>query len=345
MKNKLGYLFCIACLGGTVSANGDSLLQPASFPKTFVDVDFQTRMDVLSAGYNDLGAVYDTQTGRCISGCAYSGITIEDETAAIERNSRRANNVINSYGLQQNVQPSSTLPIPEIPTVVDLESDTPISIPDVPVSTPSVIPQTPQSTNLESYTCLRYHTVKQNAFPINSPIANDITITSDFGPRERPKDGATIWHRGIDISVPTGTPVYATGNGKIERIWTDPGGGKSVRVKHIDGFYTDYYHLSDNNVMRIGDTVQAGCMIGLSGNTGNSTGPHLHYAIFYAPDGKQLNTKTDHIDPLWTRNYLDTKYRFKSQSVKSCLHNPASFCSGQSASGVKPTETLPGEIR
>lgn len=85
-------------------------------------------------------------------------------------------------------------------------------------------------------------------------------------------------HHGLDIGVPVGTPITATMDGRIVHAgWNNQGYGNLVIVENGD-YKTYYAHLSSIPVS-IGDTVNAGAMIGLSGNTGNSTGPHLHYEI------------------------------------------------------------------
>lgn len=85
-------------------------------------------------------------------------------------------------------------------------------------------------------------------------------------------------HNGLDIAVPVGTPIQTTMDGQVVHAgWNNQGYGNLVIVEN--GEYRTYYaHLSSIPVS-IGDTVQAGTTIGLSGNTGNSTGPHLHYEI------------------------------------------------------------------
>lgn len=103
-------------------------------------------------------------------------------------------------------------------------------------------------------------------------------------PSGRPVTGGVLTqefhgkHIGLDIGVPVGTPVKTTMDGKVIHAgWNDQGYGNLVIVEN--GAYRTYYaHLSSIPV-KLGDAVQAGTTIGLSGNTGNSTGPHLHYEI------------------------------------------------------------------
>ena len=106
-------------------------------------------------------------------------------------------------------------------------------------------------------------------------------LSSPFGPR---------WgrmHEGIDIAVPEGTPVKAAECGKVSFVSENAGGyGKLVRIDHGYGVQTAYGHLSKITAAE-GDTVAAGTEIALSGNTGNSTGPHLHFEII--KDGEQID--------------------------------------------------------
>ena len=343
MKNTIYYIFGLMCVGGVISANGESFLKPTSFPTTFADVPFITKMQVLADGYDDYESVYD-KDGHCISGCAYPGITLEQETAAIERNTRLANMVASQYANESGNNNYYTYGNAELYEDI---IDSPVAPNPSPIITPPSDANPPSVTNppvATTYNCAQHRSASQTQIPANPPIDTDIRITSDFGPRRAPTSGASSWHKGIDISAPIGTPVYATASGTVEYIRDqgNRGGGKYVVIKHGNtNFRTAYFHLSDNHILKVGDTVQAGCLIGLSGNTGASTGAHLHYAIYYTQPNKSFSFITDPIDPLWTTNRLNTNYRFKSQSVKSCLHTARNFC----GNGTVPPDTLPGEIK
>jgi len=102
------------------------------------------------------------------------------------------------------------------------------------------------------------------------------TVTSTYGPRSL-LPGETF-HSGIDIAVPEGTPVCATGDGTVRFVGNTDGYGLRIEVDHGNGVTTLYGHLSAADV-RPGQRVQRGQVIGKSGNTGLSTGPHLHYEI------------------------------------------------------------------
>lgn len=341
MKNMVSYLVVLVCIGGLVSANGESLLKPASFPKVFNDAPFIARIQTLAEGYDDYESVYDAN-GRCISGCAYPGITMEKETEAIERNSRIAQSAAQQYNYPNGNIVADNVVVPEQQSNTNVVMPNVSNQPTTNLNPPAA--STPPTPSQQTYNCATHRAAYRTLVPGNSPIDIDIHISSDFGPRKSPTAGASSWHKGIDISIPTGTPVYATADGTVEYIRDqgNKGGGKYIVIKHGNtNFRTAYFHLSNNQVLKVGDFVNAGCLVGISGNTGVSTGPHLHYTIYYTQPGKSFNFALDPVDPLWTENQLKTNYRFKSQAAKSCLHTAHNFC----GTGAVPPDTLPGEIK
>ena len=104
------------------------------------------------------------------------------------------------------------------------------------------------------------------------------SISSGFGGRKAPKAGASTNHKGIDIAVPTGTAVLASCGGTVTVAGWQSGYGYVVYLRHEDGRETRYGHLS-KVLVSVGQSVTQGQRIALSGNTGNSTGPHLHFEI------------------------------------------------------------------
>jgi len=119
----------------------------------------------------------------------------------------------------------------------------------------------------------------------NSPVEGG-RITSRFG-----EGRGTRSHNGVDIAVPVGTPVPAAMGGEVLRVWNADDGGLSVKVKYDDGTVVGFAHLSEAN-LRQGQRVNPGDVVALTGNTGRSTGPHLHYTM--TRDGKK-------VDPLTTK--------------------------------------------
>lgn len=104
------------------------------------------------------------------------------------------------------------------------------------------------------------------------------TMASGYGHRRDPVYGTIKFHEGMDFSAPVGTPVYATAEGKVSTASWQGAYGNMVELDHGYNYTTRYAHLSKINV-RPGQTVHRGDMIGLVGNTGKSTGPHLHYEV------------------------------------------------------------------
>jgi murein DD-endopeptidase MepM/ murein hydrolase activator NlpD len=126
-----------------------------------------------------------------------------------------------------------------------------------------------------------------NSIPSGFPLESE-RVTSSFGMRQHPVYNQEAMHGGIDFGTPVGTPVYATADGIVE--WAahhqSSGYGKMIRVIHNYGFSTVYGHLSDFAVTS-GNYVRRGDLLGYSGNTGVSTGPHLHYEV------RHLNRRLD----------------------------------------------------
>jgi murein DD-endopeptidase MepM/ murein hydrolase activator NlpD len=103
-------------------------------------------------------------------------------------------------------------------------------------------------------------------------------ITDGFGRRKDPFTGRLAFHRGLDVSARRGTPIKAPADGIVVFAGRNGGLGKTVRVSHDFGFTTVYGHLDKINV-EPGDVIHRGQEIGTLGNTGRSTGPHLHYEV------------------------------------------------------------------
>lgn len=111
-------------------------------------------------------------------------------------------------------------------------------------------------------------------------------LSSTFGYRSRPTKGASTYHKGVDWATPTGTAVYASCGGTVAKAGWGSGYGYVVYINHPDGRQTRYGHLS-KVLVSVGQTVSQGQKIALSGNTGVSTGPHLHFEILI--NGTQVN--------------------------------------------------------
>lgn len=122
---------------------------------------------------------------------------------------------------------------------------------------------------------------------LKTPI-DGARLSSGYGMRHHPILGYSKMHKGIDFSAPLGTPIYAAGDGVIERRGRRGGYGNYLRIRHNNGLKTAYAHMKGfKSGQGVGSRVKQGEVIGYLGNTGRSTGPHLHYEILQ--NGRQVN--------------------------------------------------------
>ena len=125
--------------------------------------------------------------------------------------------------------------------------------------------------------------------PSGSPLKTT-RVTSGFGYRVHPTIGKKKFHRGIDLKADRKTSVFATADGIVSFVQANNIGdfGRVIRIQHNFGFETVFAHLNRTDV-KVGDIVKKGQQIGLTGNSGRSTAPHLHYELRYA--SKVLNPR------------------------------------------------------
>lgn len=122
--------------------------------------------------------------------------------------------------------------------------------------------------------------------PVGLPITGKPDISSRFGLRANPFGNGHELHNGVDFVVGEGTPVLATAPGRVEEVGNNGANGNRVIIDHGFGYRSGYAHLS-SILVKAGELVRKGQTIGLSGNTGRSSGPHLHYTLHYG--GQVLN--------------------------------------------------------
>ena len=135
----------------------------------------------------------------------------------------------------------------------------------------------------------------QNEVPhtLNRKPVAEGRLSSTYGYRMRPTGLKFLpkKHNGIDYAAPEGTPIYASGDGVIDKLYVSSSFGNFIRIKHANGFRSSYAHMAAFfDGLEVGDTVSQGQQIGTVGTTGRSTGAHLHYEL-------TLNGK--HVDPLF----------------------------------------------
>ena len=131
--------------------------------------------------------------------------------------------------------------------------------------------------------------------PLSNPLSGDYGISSRFGYRSDPLTHAHALHTGLDLVAPRHARVSATAPGRVVR--SEPSGayGQLVEIEHASHYITRYAHL-DRRDVAVGDVVQRGQAVGMLGNTGRSTGPHLHYEILYK--NQAVNPETP-LQALW----------------------------------------------
>lgn len=130
----------------------------------------------------------------------------------------------------------------------------------------------------------RYSANSPYSWLVTHPLPDMKRVSSDFGGRTM--GGRAEHHSGLDLSAPSGTPIYATGPGIVTKSGWGTGYGQYVEINHGNGYITRYAHAS-RLIARVGDQVKAGDHIANVGCTGRCTGPHLHYEV--VKDGQRKN--------------------------------------------------------
>lgn len=152
------------------------------------------------------------------------------------------------------------------------------------------ISDTTKLTNMDSLTTIVTKKIKQkNNFLSEIPsiyplfLKNGIIISANFKYRVHPVTGKLKFHNGIDLPAQKNENIYATADGVVVKIYTNPntGYGYAIKLKHKYSYETIYGHMAKKPKFKIGDTIERGQIIGNVGSTGLSTGNHLHYTIYY----------------------------------------------------------------
>ena len=145
-----------------------------------------------------------------------------------------------------------------------------------------------KSKDMTDYFDERGQSVKKTL--MKTPI-NGARLSSSFGMRKHPILGFNKMHKGTDFAAPMGTPIMASGDGKVIKSSWCGGGGNCIKIKHNSTYTTVYAHLSKfGRGIKKGVRVKQGQIIGYVGSTGMSTGPHLHYEVI--ENGKKINSQT-----------------------------------------------------
>lgn len=144
---------------------------------------------------------------------------------------------------------------------------------------------------------------------VGIPLGEGIRFRNDH-----PVLHVSRWHYGQDFRAPSGTKVYATGAGKVTKAaWTPYGFGNRIEIDHGFGYKSIYAHLSGFNV-KAGQMVQRGDLLGFSGSTGISSGPHMHYEVHL--NGKVQNPNEYFGNNLTVREYKDMIVTLQSDTIR-----------------------------
>lgn len=109
-------------------------------------------------------------------------------------------------------------------------------------------------------------------------FTDDTYISSDFGLRLHPVTRMKSFHAGVDIAAPIGTKIFAMTDGVVVKAERNGTAGNEIKIIHGRNVYTRYLHM-DKRAVKVGDNIKTGQFIGTVGNTGRSTGPHLHFEL------------------------------------------------------------------
>lgn len=264
MSSVRFYTFLVFTLfAGNVFAA--SLLQQQSFPKTAGDLSFIQTIELKQEGYEPWESEYDLN-GRCISGCLYPGITIKEEFDIARQHTAEAWARAQQYMISKQQVEQTTLQPDTTQIKNNINSDTQKIVSAM--KQPQQVRCNPSNSN----------TPVGQKLPFGLPLTGNPKVTSGFGGRIHPVTGKLSGHKGIDFSAVIGTNVFSPADGTVESVWTDSTCGNGLKISHANGYETMYCHLN-RVLVKEGENVSAGCKVAETGNTGRTTGPHLHYAI------------------------------------------------------------------
>ena len=291
----------MAVVCAIVPAYSESLLTPTQFPKTINDLSFHDKWALIAEGYKELDRIYDDD-GNCVIGCPYAGITIEQDKKDVDEATDAYREALEELENAEEDDSKQEQDDEQSDRVVNPDNKNPPK--DKPVSPPNggsgnVVTPDPSRNVTPPDNRGNVWIDVSNTLPYGSPIAkSSILITSDFYFRQKPFG----FHYGVDIGVPRGTNVVATGDGTIDAIDRTgrnsngalTGNGPFIRIKHgTTGFYSLYLHLSHiDPTLKRGATVKKGDIIGKSGGAkgdcARCDGAHLHYTISTMKNGRHV---------------------------------------------------------
>lgn len=146
------------------------------------------------------------------------------------------------------------------------------------------------------------------------PEPYTVNRRSPYGPRRHPITGKVKFHHGVDVACPVGTPLIAGADGEVVHHGAGASGGYVLIIRHEANWHSVYYHLQKPSHRRKGEQVSAGDLVAYSGNTGRSTGPHLHFEL------RRSRNWGDTVDPM---PHLIGPFRKTSHSPQGRVSRPS----------------------
>ncbi len=232
----------------------ESLLVPTLAPKTFEDLSFEKQFEIKQADYDSYASEYDT-SGVCVKNCPYTGYTFSDYL--------KKNELYTEKAIQDAWQWAE-----------DNDDDSWALQYDVP-KTENYHSSGQSSFRIRQWSAAYGQYAKTPCLP---PLLGNVEIRSGFGLRWHPTEQKYKDHNGIDYVVAENTGVFAPAQGIVTRVGENAKNGKFVELRHPNGMYTLYLHLNSYFVNK-DDNVWGGDLFATTGNSGSSTGPHLHYSM------------------------------------------------------------------
>jgi murein DD-endopeptidase MepM/ murein hydrolase activator NlpD len=262
----------IGTRGGRAPDKGASL-DPVRTGGTFATFALRGSADLSGAGHTDL-----VKTGPAVSIVATKAdagqARIASSIAAIEAGQKESLAALRNAALRQ--ADTMAAAIAELSPEIAATASTEVGGPYLPLdlSASFEIHVDALQTSLARIDRLR---ARLDGLPLGHPAPGQ-EMTSGFGARLDPFLGSMAMHGGVDFRAAAGTPVPAAAAGKVIEAGNSGGYGNMVEIAHAGGYSTRYGHLSEIRV-KAGEEIRAGDVIGLSGSTGRSTGPHIHYEV------------------------------------------------------------------
>ena len=283
----------------TIAQTKAARTEPAESAPTEADRarDVAQTLDLMAAALTETAKDRDAESARVLAEQAKSAAVAQQKLQLESRNA-----II--FGKLEDALTLSVEPLNKMFSSVGLNADDLIDAvksgysgqggPLAPISFSSMglsnSPDEPRiNAILQGLDKLNIYRIAAYKVPLAMPLQTRFRLTSGFGGRNDPINGAARMHEGLDLAGDYGSAIYATADGTVTYAGWEGGYGRLIKIRHIQGIETRYGHLSQIDV-QVGQKISRGEKIGDMGNSGRSTGTHLHYEVRLS--GKPVNPMT-----------------------------------------------------